>query len=257
MRFTPRKGRVRTGLPLQAGADGQAGEKPVDRNRVEQYRLALFGRMVMGVAHEVDNYLSVILGFAELIQITGGGEKKTLDNVGKIFNAGEKINNLVRHFSQYVRPHDPAREIFSPAEVITECLVFARYDLGRSNVTINIPGKLPSGMLNADRRDFALVMLSLLFNGAEAMSAKGGELRLEISREDGGWEFAVADEGPGIPPDIAGKVFDEGFTTKDGPLHAGMGLPVARYLAEGIGGTLTLSNLQAGGCKAVLRIPGN
>ncbi|MBF8258644.1 MAG: Histidine kinase protein, partial [Actinobacteria bacterium] len=74
----------------------------MDRNRVEQYRLALFGRMVMGVAHEVDNYLSVILGFAELIQITGGGEKKTLDSVGKIFNAGEKINNIVRHFSQYV-----------------------------------------------------------------------------------------------------------------------------------------------------------
>ncbi|MBF8258145.1 MAG: histidine kinase, partial [Actinobacteria bacterium] len=188
---------------------------------------------------------------------TGGGEKKTLDSVGKIFNAGEKINNIVRHFSQYVRPHSPAREIFSPAEVVAECLVFARYDLGRSNVTLNLPERMPSGVLNADRRDFALVMLSLLFNGAEAMASKGGELRLEISRQDGEWEFAVADEGHGIPPGIAGKVFDEGFTTKDGPLHAGIGLPVARCLAEGMGGTLSLSNLSAGGCKAVLRLPGN
>ncbi len=229
----------------------------MDRNRVEQYRLALFGRMVMGVAHEVDNYLSVIMGFAELIQITGGGEKKTLESVGKIFNAGEKINNIVRHFSHYVRPHGPTREIFSPAEAVSECLVFARYDLGRSNVTLNLPEKSPSGMLSADRRDFALVMLSLLFNGTESMAAKGGELRLEISRQDGEWEFAVADEGPGIAPDIAQKVFEEGFTTKEGPLHAGMGLPVARCLAEGMGGTLSLSNLPAGGCKAVLRIPGN
>lgn len=213
--------------------------------------------MVMGVAHEVDNYLSVILGFAELIQITGGGEKKTLDSVGKIFNAGEKINNLVRHFSNYVRPHGSLREIFSPSEVVAECLVFARYDLGRSNVTLNLTERMPSGVLNADRRDFALVMLSLLFNGAEAMASKGGELKLEISRQDGEWEFAVADEGPGIPPGIAGKVFEEGFTTKDGPLHAGMGLPVARCLAEGMGGTLSLSNLPAGGCKAVLRLPGN
>ncbi len=229
----------------------------MDRNRVEQYRLALFGRMVMGVAHEVDNYLSVILGFSELIQITGGGEKKTLESVGKIFNAGEKINNIVRHFSHYVRPHEPAREIFSPAEALAECLVFSRYDLGRSNVTLSLPETPPSGVLNADRRDFALVMLSLLFNGSEAMAAKGGELRLEYSRLDGVWEFAVSDEGPGIPPDIDGKVFEEGFSTKNGPMHAGMGLPVARYLAEEMGGTLSLSNLPAGGCRAVLRIPGH
>lgn len=229
----------------------------MDRNRVEQYRLALFGRMVMGVAHEVDNYLSVILGFSELIQITGGGEKKTLESVGKIFNAGEKINNIVRHFSHYVRPHEPAREIFSPAEALAECLVFSRYDLGRSNVTISLPETPPSGVLNADRRDFAMVMLSLMFNGSEAMAAKGGELRLEYSRQDGAWEFSVADEGPGIPPDIDGKVFEEGFSTKNGPMHAGMGLPVARYLAEEMGGTLSLSNLPAGGCRAVLRIPGH
>lgn len=230
---------------------------PVDRNRVEQHRLALFGRMVMGVAHDIDNYLSVILGFAELIQISGGGEKKTLDSIGKIFNAGEKINTIVRHFSYYIRPHNPAREIFSPAEVVGECLVFARYDLGRSNVTLKLPESTPSGLLNTDRRDFALVLLALLFNGAEAMATNGGVLRLDISRRDGEWEFAVADEGPGIPSDIARKIFEEGFTTKEGPLHTGMGLPIARYLAEEMGGSLSLSNLPTGGCKAVLRIPGN
>jgi len=229
----------------------------MDRKKVEQHRLALFGRMVMGVAHEVDNYLSVILGFSELIQISGAAEKKTLDSIGKIFNAGEKINVIVRHFSYYVRPHEPAREIVSPAEVVGECLVFARYDLGRSSVVLKLPESIPSGMLTVDRRDFALVLLALLFNGAEAMAAAGGTLRLDVSRQDGAWEFVVADEGPGIPPEIASKVFDEGFTTKAGPLHAGMGLPLARHLAGEMGGSLSLSNLPAGGCRAAFRIPGN
>jgi signal transduction histidine kinase len=229
----------------------------MDRNKVENYRLSLFGRMVMGVSHEVDNYLSVILGFAELIQISGGGEKKTLDSVGKILNAGEKINTLIRYFSKYVRPHDPVREQFSPAEALQESLIFSRYDLGRNNVALALPENFPKGLITADRRDFTLALLALMFNGSEAMAPGGGTLRLVVSLRDGGWEFAVTDEGPGIPPEIAQRIFEEGFTTKKGSPHAGMGLPLARYLAAEMGGTVSVDNPPTGGCKAVLRIPGN
>ncbi len=229
----------------------------MDRKMVEQHRLALFGRMVMGVAHEVDNYLSVILGFAELIQISGAAEKKTLDSVSKIYNAGEKINVIIRHFAHYVRPHEPGRELFSPSEAVGECMVFARYDLGRGSVTLKLPESMPDGVLAVDRRDFALALLNLLFNGAEAMEPDGGTLRLDISRTDGHWDFSVSDEGPGIPADQASRVFEEGFTTKKGPLHTGMGLPLARHLASEMGGSLSLSNLPERGCRAVLRIPGN
>jgi len=229
----------------------------MDRNKVENFRLSLFGRMVMGVSHEVDNYLSVILGFAELIQISGGGEKKTLDSVGKILSAGEKINTLIRYFSQYVRPHAPDRERFSPAEALQESLIFSRYDLGRNNVTLALPENVPRVLLTADRKDFALALLALMFNGSEAMAPGGGTLRLEVSLRDEVWEFAVTDEGPGIPPEIAQRIFEEGFTTKNGPLHAGMGLPLARYLAAEMGGTVSVDNPPTGGCEAVLRIPGN
>ena len=229
----------------------------MDRNKIENYRLALFGRMVMGVAHEVDNHLSVILGFAELIQISGGGDKKTLDGVAKILQAGERINTIVRHFSQYVRPHAPVRERFSPSDALRECLVYSRYDLGRNNVILAMPDPVPPVLLTADRRDFALALLALLFNGSEAMAASGGTLRLEISRREEAWEFTVTDGGPGIPPGIAGRIFEEGFTTKEGPFHTGMGLPLARYLAAEMGGTVTVANSPGGGCEAVLRIPGS
>jgi len=228
----------------------------MDRNRVDQYRFALFGRMVMGVAHEVDNYLSVILGFAELIQISGGGEKKSLDSVGKILNAGERINNIIKHFSYYVRPHAPAREPFSPADMVGECIVFSRFDLGRNNVTLALPESCPAGILTGDRRDIALSLLVLLFNGAEAMTEKGGVLKLDVSRRDGFWEFAVTDEGAGIPTGILPRIFEEGFSTKNGPANTGMGLTIAQYLAGEMGGTLSVENLPGGGCGAVLRIPG-
>ena len=229
----------------------------MDRNVVESHRLALFGRMVRGVAHEVDNHLSVILGFAELIQISGGSEKKVLDGVAKILVAGEKINTLIHHLSRYVRPHPPDRERFSPWEALQEGLVFSRYDLGRNNVVLTLPERCPPVLLVGDRRDFVLILLALLFNGAEAMAAKGGTLRLDVSLRDGAWEFVVTDQGPGIPAEIAPRIFEEGFTTKEGSFHTGMGLPVARHLAAEMGGTVTVDNAPGGGCKAFLRISGD
>lgn len=227
----------------------------MDRNVVEQYRLALFGRMVMGVTHEIDNHLSVVLGFSELIQLTAGKEQKVKDGAGKILSAGEKIGAIVQQFSRYVRPHAPSPEPFVPGEMIPEILLFSRYDLGRDNVIVVPIPEVPPGILHADRRDFGLALLALLFNGAEAMSEKGGEMSMRVSIDAAGWEFIMSDQGPGIPAGFEEKIFEVGFTTRTGPIHMGMGLPVARHLAEQAGGTLRIASRAGGGCDATIRLP--
>ena len=227
----------------------------MDRNAVERYRLALFGRMVMGVAHEIDNHLSVVLGFSELIQMAAGNEQKVRDGAGKILSAGEKIGAIVQQFSRYVRPHAPSPEPFLPGEMIPEILLFSRYDLGRDNVTVLPNPEISPGILHADRRDLGLALLALLFNAAEAMSETGGELSLRAAIDADGWKFTVSDQGPGIPAGFEEKVFDVGFTTRKGPLHSGMGLPVARHIAEQAGGSVRLASRAGGGCEATLRMP--
>jgi len=211
--------------------------------------------MVAGVAHEVDNHLSVVMGFSELIQIAAGNQQKVLDGAGKILSAGEKTGYIINHFSRYSRPHAPTRETFIPGDMIPEILVFARYDLGRSNVVVSAPASVPQGVLHCDRRDMALALLALLFNGSEAMAETGGELSLSVGKGDAGWEFLVADRGPGIPPGREEAVFEEGYTTRSEPYHAGLGLPVARHLVAEAGGTLELRNIPGGGCEAGIRIP--
>ncbi len=228
----------------------------MDRRVVEGYRLALFGRMIMGVAHEVDNHLSVVLGFSELIQLAAGKEQKVRDGAGKILSAGEKIGAIVQHFSRHVRPHEPSPEPFVPGDLLAEILLFSRYDLGRDNVTVLPLADVPAGILHADRRDIGLAFLAILFNGAEAMSGKGGELSMRVSADAGGWVFTVRDQGPGIPRVLGEKVFDPGVTTRTGPFHTGMGLPVARHLVEEAGGKLILANGSGGGCEATIRVPG-
>ena len=227
----------------------------MDRHVVEQYRLALFGRMVMGVAHEIDNHLSVVLGFSELIRLAPGKEQKVREGAGKILSAGEKIGGIVQHFSRHVRPHAPSREPFVPGEMLPEILLFSRYDLGRDNVTVLPVPEVPPGILHADRRDFGLALLALLFNAAEAMSETGGELSVRVSSDAAGWEFTVGDQGPGIPAGFEEKVFEVGFTTRNGPLHTGMGLPVARHLVEEAGGAVRIAPRAGGGCEATIRMP--
>lgn len=227
----------------------------MDRREVERYRLALFGRMVMGVAHEVDNHLSVVLGFAELIQLAAGKEQKVRDGAGKILSAGEKIGSIVKQYSRYARPHDPSPESCVPGEIIPEILLFSRYDLGRDNVTVASIPDVPPGILHADRRDFGLALLALLFNGAEAMSETGGELSMRVTLDVAGWAFTIIDHGPGIQAGFGEKAFEVGFTTRTGPLHSGMGLPVARHLAGRAGGTVRLANGSGGGCEATIRMP--
>jgi signal transduction histidine kinase len=227
----------------------------MDRNDVEAYRLALFGRMVMGVAHEIDNHLSVVLGFSELIQLASGNEQKVRDGAGKILSAGEKIGAIVQRFSRHARPHAPSPEPFVPGDLIPEILLFSRYDLGRGNVTVSPIPEVPRGILHADRRDFGLALLALLFNAAEAMSEKGGELSVRAVIDADGWGFTVSDQGPGIPAGLEEKVFEAGFTTRAGPIHGGMGLPVARHLAEQAGGTVRVASRAGGGCEATIRMP--
>ena len=227
----------------------------MDRKAVEQHRLALFGRMVAGVAHEVDNHLSVVLGFAELIQASRGGEKHALDGAGKILSAGEKIASIIKKFSYYVQPHEPVVELFSVPSVLAEIAAFSRYDLGRGNVTLAMPGKDAECRMRGDGRDFALGLLAVLLNGTEAMAGKGGTLAVDVFPREGAWHVTIADEGIGISPAIMPRIFEVGFTTKTSSFHSGMGLPVARQILSGMGGEISVENRSSGGCLATIRVP--
>jgi two-component system NtrC family sensor kinase len=227
----------------------------MDRKTVEHFRLALFGRMVMGVSHEVDNHLSVVLGFAELLQTMGAEEKKSLEGAGKILSAGEKIAAIIKQFSHYVRPHAPVVESFSFFTVLSELVLFSRYDLGRGNVTLVMPATGGAGRMHGDSRDYALALLAVLLNGAEAMAGEGGALTVGTAVREGFCHVTVADQGTGINQQIMPRIFEEGFTTKPESLHSGMGLPVARHIVSGMGGDITVENLTGKGCLVTLRVP--
>jgi len=209
-----------------------------------------------GVSHEVDNHLSVVLGFAELSRMPGGNAEKMSENAGKIFAAGERIAAIMKTFSHHARPHPPADETCLLRDLVSDLMRFARYDLCRGNISLRIAEDLPATALRGDTRNIGLALLAVLFNGAESMSDRGvGELSLTSVASEDGLDIAVTDDGPGVPGDILPRIFEEGFGTKPRELHPGMGLPVARFILETAGGSLRVENRPGGGCRSVIRLP--
>jgi len=78
---------------------------------------------------------------------------------------------------------------------------------------------------------------------------------MRVSIDGAGGEFTGSDHGPGIPAGFEEKGFEVGFTTRTGPLHTGMGLPVVRHIAGQAGGTVLLANGSGGGCEARIHMP--
>jgi len=225
----------------------------MDRNLVERYRLTLFGRMVMGVAHEVDNHLSVVSVFRVDPADRGeGGKSPGRCRKDPVLRGEDRCDRPAvlqicapaRSIPGTVRPRgDPSRD---PPLLTVRPRPQQRDRPPASGNSFGRPSRRPG--------DLGLGLLALLFNAAEAMSGQGGSFRRD---SPGTPPVGIHRERPGtgIPAGFEERVFEVGFTTRSGPFHAGMGLPVARHLAEQAGGTLRLSNGPGGGCVATVRLP--
>src|SRR5438876_1223134 len=108
------------------------------------------------------------------------------------------------------------------------------------------------GQLGADGDLICQVLLGLLANAAEA-APSGGEVALAAAAADGGVEIAVADSGPGVPPELRARIFEPFFTTR--PRGTGLGLAVARQIVEAHGGRIEVGERTGGGARFTLRLP--
>ncbi|MBI3029822.1 MAG: hypothetical protein HYY64_09950 [Candidatus Rokubacteria bacterium] len=217
-------------------------------------RLASLGDMAAALAHEIKNPLNAVsMGLQRLRVEFRPAEAPEYGRFLDLMQ-GEvrRLNAIVEQFLSLARPLPLKPERLRVEELLGElaALVEADARAGGVRVTLSVPPDLPHVV--ADRDHLKQVMLNLILNGLQAMP-EGGTLTLEAARARDGLALAVADTGPGIPPEALPRVFDPYFTTKAKGL--GLGLAIARRIVEDHGGKIEVESQPGRGTRFRVILP--
>jgi signal transduction histidine kinase len=201
---------------------------------LHQEKMAAFGLLAAGIAHEVGNPLTSISSLVQMLQ-RRDADSYTQQKLTLVSGQLQRIQTTLRELINFSRPANGERTRTALADVIDEALNIAKYYKRTKGRIIqrHVPPDLPP--LLGVRDQLIQVFLNLVLNAIDATD-KGGHIELRATRHDGMVHVEISDDGPGIPPGQAARLFQPYFTTKN---HGtGLGLFVTRKLVAEHGGTV-------------------
>jgi PAS domain S-box-containing protein len=223
---------------------------------IHSERLSAVGQLVSGVAHELNNPLQSILGFTELL-IDAEERPELRRDLEQVRSEAIRAGKIVRNLLAFVRRSSSERAVANVNEIVKGTIALRSYEFGTANIRlfeIYAEG-LPSIVINPE--EIQQVILNLIMNAEQAMRSthRGGTLTVTTNLLADMVTIEICDNGPGVPPELAGRVFEPFFSTKEVGEGTGLGLSIAMGIAEAHGGSLTLLPTTVGACFR-LALPG-
>jgi PAS domain S-box-containing protein len=219
-------------------------------------KLAALGSLLAGVAHELNNPLSIVVGYAGMLHEMATDEA-TKRRTKELHSAAERCGRIVKTFLSMARSKPIEKRNVDIDTVIDDVLELAAYGLRSNGVTMvrNRGKDLPTTLADPDQMH--QVFMNVVLNAQQAMMNITGARSLDVeTRFDGtNIEVDIADTGPGVPEDIRKRVFEPFFTTKPQGVGTGIGLSVCLRIVQAHGGTIHLDNGEGGGTICRIRLP--
>jgi PAS domain S-box-containing protein len=216
----------------------------------EQAALARLGEMAAVVAHEVKNPLAGIRG---ALQVIGGRMSETSRDrviLGDIVVRLDSLNDIVQDLLVFARPREPKLRPVSLVTLLEGTAALLRKDPAHASAHVEITGDQP--VIEADTEQLQIVFLNLLLNATQAGESPG-QVKVTVTASDGRCQIAIADNGPGIPPEVRERIFEPFFTTKH--RGTGLGLPTAKRVVERHHGDITIDCPPGGGTVVTVSLP--
>jgi len=233
-----------------------------ERRRIQQQlaqseKMSSLGQMIAGVAHELNNPLASILGYAQLLRLRGAGEAQE-DKLETLAREAERCRKIVQNLLSFGRRREPKREPLSLNQVVENVLALMRYQLRVDDVTLehDLGRDLP--VVRGDAHQLEQALVNLLTNARHAIGGTGAAGKVMVrTRVAAGGEviLEVEDDGPGVPQAQRSKIFDPFFTTKQDGKGTGLGLALVYGILSDHGGRIELREGTLGGARFVATFP--
>jgi two-component system, NtrC family, sensor kinase len=218
-------------------------------------KLAAVGQLISGVAHELNNPLTAILGYSQLLTSNGEIGPRALDYVDKVYKQAQRTHRIVQNLLSFARQHKPERVLVRLNAIIEDTLALRDYDLRMSQIRLhlNLAPNLPE--VHADPHQMQQVFLNLINNAVDAILETGteGDLWVYSGVENGQVFVEFQDSGPGVKD--ASRVFDPFYTTKPVGKGTGLGLSICYGIISEHGGTILVRNGPQQGATFRIELP--
>jgi signal transduction histidine kinase/ActR/RegA family two-component response regulator len=257
-RLESRAALATTALVLREREDETARHEARETKLLHTEKLAALGQMVTGVAHELSNPLTSILGYAQRLFLRSQAEGKS-DEVRQIFQEAERASMIVRRLLISARESRPERRRIALNLLVLRAMDLQKIRLAseKVNVALDLDEALP--FVLGDAGQLQQVLMNLIGNARQAIEQRGngGTIRLSTKCIDSGRhaQLEVSDDGPGIPPEIASRIFDPFFTTKPAGIGTGLGLAIVHGVVREHGGRVMVASPPGGGAIFTLEFP--
>ncbi|MBI4270439.1 MAG: response regulator [Candidatus Rokubacteria bacterium] len=220
-------------------------------------KLAAMGQLLAGVAHELNNPLSVVIGHAAILRSTA--DTSIAERANRIGQAAERCARIVKNFLALARQRPLEREEMSLNQIVREAVELVAYQLRVDDVDVvqDLAQDLP--LLWADSHQFHQVLVNLVANAHQAMRETAGPRRLTLrtrAAADRRWiTLEVGDTGPGVPTHHRPRLFEPFFTTKPAGAGTGLGLALCKGVVEEHSGRIALASGEGPGAVFRIELP--
>ena len=231
-------------------------EKQLQEELSLSSRLASVGELAAGVAHEVNNPLTGILGFSQRL-LRKSTEETTRRDLERIYNEAQRAAKVVRNLLTFARRHEPKKEYSDINEILRKVLELRAYELRTSNIELVIEFAPDLPPIMTDFHQMQEVFLNIILNAEQAMteSKVGGKLTIKTREINGYIICSFTDDGPGIPAEHLDKLFAPFFTTRGGRSGTGLGLSVCHDIVTEHGGKIYAKSKPGKGATFTVELP--
>ncbi|MCK6574369.1 ATP-binding protein [Myxococcota bacterium] len=224
---------------------------------VRSEKLATVGRLAAGIAHEVGNPLTAVLGFVEFLRDPRTEDPALRrDLLERTDRELHRIRATIRELLDFSRPQAARPRAVNVAEAVEAALGLVRYQPRFKTLNVVVtPAVATAPPVTVDPDRLRQVLVNLLLNAADALSGQGTVVLDAGAGENGPW-LRVSDDGPGIPPEARARVFDPFVSTKPAGEGTGLGLAICQRLIEEAGGRISVAENENGrGACFEIRLP--